>query len=116
MDRFTECGDKRISVLVISPRVCTETMSKRQAVCRFCLKQQEGKHVTALFTLHSLKTKVPEMLSSIFAVPVIADDGLSAYVCRYCIASARSLNEKLLKLRAMAETSYRDAHITTGNT
>ena len=70
--------------------------------------------MTALFTSHSIKAEIPVILSSIFAVPVAAGDGLSVYACRNCTASARSLHEKLHKLRAMAETSYKNANMVTG--
>ena len=113
---------------VIGFRICTtnraacprtrvrETMSKPQVVytCRFCLKSQEGKHMTALFTANSIKKEFPIVLSSVFAVPVVVDDGYSTHCCRYCIASAISLHNKLSKLREMAKTSYGTVHRATG--
>ena len=86
-----------------------EKMSVAQVACRFFLKKQEGKHTITLFTGSSLKAGISVLLCAVFDVPIEADDGLSPYACRNCIGSARTLHEKLLKLRAMAESSYKNA-------
>ena len=70
--------------------------------------------MTALFTPTSVKAGIPVVLSSIFAVPVAAGDGLSLHACRNCVASACSLHEKLKKLRAMADKSYREVQSASG--
>ena len=91
-----------------------ETMSRPPAeyTCRFCRKRQEGKHMIALFSSTSLEKELPAMLSSIFEVPVDADDGFPMYGCRNCMSSASSVYEKLNRLRSMANTSYREATCT----
>jgi hypothetical protein len=68
--------------------------------------------MTALFSSSSLEKELPALLRSIFEVPVNADDGFPMYACRNCMSSAKSLNEKLNRLRLMAKTSYREATST----
>ena len=79
-------------------------------VCVQKKKKQEGKHMTALFSSHSIKSDTPVILSSIFSVPVVNDDGFSIYGCQNCLGSTCSLHDKFCKLRSMAEASYRNAN------
>ena len=68
--------------------------------------------MTALFSPSSLEKQLPAMLRSIFEVPVDADDGFPMYACRNCMSSAKSLYDKLNRLRVIAKTSYREATCT----
>ena len=75
-------------------------MSVAPVACRFCLKKQEAKHTTALFTGHSRKAGIPVLMGTIFDVnyPRMPVD-----------ITLPLLHAKLLKLRALAEASYRNA-------
>ena len=68
--------------------------------------------MTALFSSLSLEKELPAMLSSVFEVSVDADDGFPMYACRNCMSSAKSVHNKLSRLRSMAKTSYREATCT----
>lgn len=74
--------------------------------CRFCLGKVQYKHCVGLFTPLSIKNRMPEILSSIFDLPVSHSTQHSPYICQTCKNQATSVHAKLQALRSMGQKSY----------
>ena len=74
--------------------------------CRFCLGKVQYKHCTGIFTPLSIRNRLPEILSSIFDLPVAHSSQYSPYICQTCRNRANSVHAKLQALRLMGQKNY----------
>lgn len=79
-------------------------------VCRFCRCAILSKHYTALFSVGSLRKRLPVRMAMIFNVSVSEHDGLPCFICLTCLRQAEGIESRLDVLRSQATESYKHLH------